>query len=112
MSHTTDQQLPKDGQEDVFIPLSNQFGENWGTQLNKGITKYGRTLQTFNGRNAGQDAFEEWFDLGAYLMQLKMEHQRFKELLVECQAYLLGYKDTLESPSDLPELLKQIEGVL
>ena len=41
----------------------------------RGIAKYGRTLETFNGRNALQDAYEEALDLAQYLKQGIMEQK-------------------------------------
>jgi hypothetical protein len=40
-----------------------------------GTRKYGYPLQTFNGRDALQDAYEEVLDLAQYLKQLLMEQQ-------------------------------------
>lgn len=40
----------------------------------KGIVTYGRSLETFNGRNALRDAYEECLDLAQYLKQKMMEN--------------------------------------
>ncbi len=50
-------------------------------QIKKGIEKYGVVLNTFNGRDAGQDAVEELVDLSVYITQLRMEHQAYSEIL-------------------------------
>ena len=39
----------------------------------QGITKYGRELQSFNGRDALMDAYQEALDLAVYLRQAIME---------------------------------------
>lgn len=38
-----------------------------------GIRRYGRTLETFNGREALLDAYEEVLDLAQYIKQVLME---------------------------------------
>jgi hypothetical protein len=38
-----------------------------------GISRYGRPLETHNGRDALQDAWEEAVDLAVYLTQVRME---------------------------------------
>ncbi len=40
-----------------------------------GTRKYGEPLQTFNGRDALQDAYEEALDLAQYLKQELMERK-------------------------------------
>lgn len=40
----------------------------------KGIEQYGRSLETFNGRNAIRDALEEVVDAFQYLTQIQLEH--------------------------------------
>ncbi len=52
-----------------------------------GIARYGRSLQTFNGRDSKRDAVEEMVDLFQYQMQMGMEMEHLKaensELAVE-----------------------------
>jgi hypothetical protein len=38
-----------------------------------GLERYGSLLQSFNGRDAARDAYEEVLDLAAYLRQLREE---------------------------------------
>lgn len=40
-----------------------------------GLKKYGRPLQTHNGRNALLDAYEEALDMALYLKQALMEQE-------------------------------------
>lgn len=40
-----------------------------------GIERYGRPVQTFNGRDALQDAYEEALDLAVYLKQAMEERK-------------------------------------
>lgn len=42
-------------------------------RINKGTREYGERLQTHNGRNALQDAYEEALDLAMYLKQALLE---------------------------------------
>lgn len=49
-----------------------------------GIARYGRPLETHNGRDALQDAWEESIDLAAYLTQMRMEDY---DLRMECARY-------------------------
>lgn len=69
-----DQPKPKDGKETVMPHLTEEFSKMAKLRYDLGIERYGKPLQTFNGRDAGQDAMEEWFDLGIYLKQQRMEY--------------------------------------
>lgn len=57
------------GSRDVFARIAGEFAERNA----KGIETYGRTLTTFNGRDALRDAREEVLDTYVYLTQLAME---------------------------------------
>lgn len=48
----------------------------------QGITKYGTTLQTFNGRNALVDAYQESLNQSQYLKQAIIEKARLTEALL------------------------------
>jgi hypothetical protein len=64
-----DQPLPEPGRECVQDALIAQIEER--KQL--GIERYGRPLETHNGRDAVQDAVEEAIDLAVYLKQVELE---------------------------------------
>lgn len=64
-----DQPLPTQGREDVQDALIQLIKQ----RRDLGIARYGRPLQTFNGRDAARDALEEALDLSAYLMQVALE---------------------------------------
>lgn len=69
--------MPGPGKEDVFALLRVDLeGRNA-----KGINTYGRTLLTFNGRNALQDAYEEALDQAVYLRQALAESAVMVDLL-------------------------------
>lgn len=57
-----------DSVQDALIELVSQ-------RRDLGVKRYGQQLQTFNGRDALQDALEEAVDLASYLTQLRMETQ-------------------------------------
>lgn len=74
-----EQPAPKQGRDDVTTALTNLIQE----RAEQGERKYGRRLQTFNGRSAIRDALEEAIDQSAYLMQAYLEEQRKGEVLAE-----------------------------
>ena len=61
-------------------------------QINKGLTKYGVVLKTWNGRDAGIDAMEELVDAFQYVVQLWLENQDLQKQVKELE-------DTIESLS-------------
>jgi hypothetical protein len=69
-----DQPLPTEGQEDVQAAVIREIEDRRAL----GISRYGRPLQTFNGRNAFQDAREEALDLVMYLKQAELEQAALK----------------------------------
>ena len=71
------QPLPVDGDENVTDWLVEQLRE----RTRRGIETYGKPLQTFNGRDALWDAFEEAMDLCQYLAQALMERNHITEAL-------------------------------
>ena len=48
---------------------------DWKKREAQGIKTYGRPLETFNGRDALWDAYEECLDLCLYLRQAIMERE-------------------------------------
>lgn len=53
-----------------------------------GLKKYGKPLQTWNGRNALEDAAEEHTSLGRYLEQAAMERADLERQLAQCRELL------------------------
>lgn len=53
----------------VAVPLVDVLIQELEERRQIGIKKYGRPLQTFNGRDALKDAYQEALDLIAYLRQ-------------------------------------------
>lgn len=71
----TEQPMPKGGTgRPANAVLLNDFRSALVRQTSKGARKYGQPVRAWNGRDAGQDAIEEWVDLGVYLTQLRLEH--------------------------------------
>lgn len=64
-----DQPLPKPGKLPVQQILIHAIEE----RREHGIRKYGRALETDNGRDALKDAWEESMDLLLYLTQMRLE---------------------------------------
>lgn len=59
-------------------------------QFQKGLSKYGTVLMTFNGRDAFDDGMQETVDLIMYLNQLRLERNRL------CEIHLNGLEPTPE----------------
>lgn len=74
MPGPVDQPLPTPGGENVTPVVVQWFNRDLLARERKGIATYGTTLQTWNGRDAGLDAWEELLDLAQYLVQLRLEH--------------------------------------
>lgn len=64
-----DQPLPKPG----GLPVQEIMIQAIGERRKYGIRKYGRPLETHNGRDALKDAWEEALDLFTYLTQARLE---------------------------------------
>jgi hypothetical protein len=64
-----DQPLPSPGQQSVQDALIGAVQERRAY----GVRKYGRPLETHNGRDALTDAWEEALDLVTYLTQMRLE---------------------------------------
>jgi hypothetical protein len=73
------QAKPTPGQAEVMPHLRAEFDSLAGERYRVGLERYGTSLQTFNGRDAGLDCMEEMFDAMIYLKQLRMENDKLKE---------------------------------
>lgn len=63
--------------DDVAMVVEEVFPAVLARQVEKGEKKYGRRLQTWNGRDAAQDAVEELVDAFQYVSQLKLERDEY-----------------------------------
>lgn len=81
-----DQPLPVEGRECVQDALIAHIEE----RKRLGIERYGRPLETHNGRDAVQDALEEALDLAVYLMQVRLEQRDLRADLARAQANALA----------------------
>lgn len=68
----------RDGDQPLPIPNSGRdvmalMAADVMRRRELGITRYGTTLQAFNGRNALQDLYEELLDAAVYVRQLMEE---------------------------------------
>lgn len=66
-----DQPLPTEGEENVQAALIAHIEKRKAL----GLKRYGRPVQTFNGRDATQDLMDELLDGATYAMQVKMERE-------------------------------------
>lgn len=65
----TEEPYPKRGQQEVYPHVLRDIQE----RINMGHTRYGHYLETFNGRDALWDAYQEAIDLVMYLRQAILE---------------------------------------
>ena len=73
----TDEPMPTPGRELVRPHVERLFAEILASQCAKGEAKYGTRLETFNGRDALNDALTELVDAIQYVVQAKMEAADF-----------------------------------
>lgn len=81
----TDQSMPTRVEQDVTPIARRVFLSVLDAQEQKGRAKYGTTLQTFNGRDAIEDALQELADLVQYLVQWRMEREVLLARLADCE---------------------------
>jgi hypothetical protein len=65
-------------------------------QIDKGLAEYGKTLHTFNGRNAADDCRRELVDALDYLTQLEMERDTYRahaEAMEEALDFVYSQRD-------------------
>lgn len=72
-----DQALPSVGRQSVFAERRRRLDEREAI----GIKRYGRSLETFNGRDALRDLVDELDDAANYATQVRLEHQAVVEAL-------------------------------
>jgi hypothetical protein len=80
----SEQLKPKAGKEDVTEALIAHLRKRQA----KGRAEYGRSLETFNGRDAGRDLLEELLDGAQYAMQLQLERAALEAELARWKAAL------------------------
>lgn len=73
-----DQALPVPGVQSVFAEVRRRLDEREAL----GIKRYGKSLETFNGRDAFRDLEDELLDGLNYATQARMEHRSVVEALV------------------------------
>ena len=83
------QPAPQTGQKTV----ADQVLLDIQARVDLGIERYGTKLQTFNGRDALWDAYQEAIDLVMYLRQAIMECEN-----VECQLKAQAYSRAGKMP--------------
>ena len=102
------QPQPTAGREDVFAALlADDIPAKLRARNERGRITYGRTLETFNGRDAGQDAEEEVLDTLVYLRQMRLERGRLIELLFDayCEMQTVATWRSLQVRAEIECLL-------
>ncbi|MFJ9037431.1 hypothetical protein ACIRF8_12690 [Streptomyces sp. NPDC102406] len=99
---TRDQPLPTPGQQPVQDALIGAVQERRAY----GIRKYGRPLETHNGRDALTDAWEEALDLVTYLTQMRLE--RGDELPTAAPADQHSLRDVM-GPADGQQKMRLLD---
>jgi hypothetical protein len=77
-----DQPLPEQGKQNVVDDLITHLR----ARIELGVKRYGRPLETFNGRDAHQDELEEFVDGWIYRWQSRMERAALQEELEKLRA--------------------------
>jgi hypothetical protein len=73
------QDNPLPGEKAVTPQARVEFIRMLAEREKQGIATYGRSLETFNGRDALRDIKEELIDAWQYLIQLEMERDALRE---------------------------------
>lgn len=84
----SEQPTPTKGKVSVTEPFRTRFVKEGAERDMLGLERYGTALRTHNGRDAGRDAWEEWYDLGKYLEQLRIEHSDALQTVADLTARL------------------------
>lgn len=84
-----DQPLPAPGAASVFAEIRRRLEQLFGEREATGVRRYGRSLETFNGRDAFLDLEQELLDGVAYATQARMEHQAVVAALITLAKALL-----------------------
>src|SRR3990167_9809798 len=75
----TEEPAPTKGNQEVLDAVIQDFKD----KAIAGTEKYGTLLETFNGRDAANDAYQELIDLVMYFKQLQLEWFDFQQMLKE-----------------------------
>lgn len=102
LNRVVPQPLPTPGGQSVFAEARRRINAALDARESKGIATYGRTLETFNGRDAHQDKAEEFIDGFLYETQAALERKKLEEdlfLAREAGGELMGLVRLLLNPS-------------
>jgi hypothetical protein len=80
--------MPNRGLFPVADTAIEKFRQTFDAQVAAGFEKYGTRLQTFNGRNAANDAREEVADLLQYMTQVELERDTLALVLKRMRTYV------------------------
>lgn len=112
-----DQPAPTPGKTSVTEPFRSRFVHEGAERDMLGLERYGTALRTHNGRDAGRDAWEEWYDLGKYLEQLRIEHadalaeiERLRVTHAEFSRFVQEAQDMRQERDEARRALAQLVG--
>ena len=98
-----EQPNPTDGQANVTPVLRTLLIDMLDARAAAGLERYGKPLQTHNGRDAERDLLEELIDAAQYAVQSRMEREDMHAEIEQLQALLARTHDLLTqyAPSDV-----------
>jgi len=103
-SSAVDEPMPTSGKDLVLDEvlkhpsITSNIRNDLEDRAQKGLSEYGTYLQSYNGRNATMDAYQESLDLLMYMKQMEME-EKTETLTGGCQLVLniiLQLKDLVD----------------
>lgn len=80
---SNEQSLPIAGKVSVTSLLRQELPERLAEREKAGIARYGRSLETWNGRDAHRDLMEELLDAIQYAKQAELERKDLEQHLVQ-----------------------------
>lgn len=99
-----------DNTEAVFPEVKRDILRDLEKRNEQGMLSYGKSLRTFDGRDSGQDAYEEALDLVVYLTKMRMERAELIDILRQAWSLLFG--PTEEIAWNLPRLDRDVKVLL
>jgi 8-oxo-dGTP pyrophosphatase MutT (NUDIX family) len=107
-----EQALPTPGREDVFASLlARDLPGRFRARQQKGIATYGRSLETWNGRDVFLDLEQEQLDGLVYAEQARLQYQRLLRLVGELAYWLMLVGRRLGSGFEVLQEVHQVLGL-
>ena len=103
------QPLPTAGEADVLQDLARTLPVELATRRDLGVRRYGRSLQTWNGRDVGRDLQDELLDALAYARQGQLEREDLERALLVLARFARGDKCGGEKVASALDLAERVE---